>query len=698
MSICWKREGEDWKQSSCRSIDDLVRAVLDRSAAGYDTYFACGCFDAPGVRTAVRSAGARSLWLDLDAGSGKPYATAGDAAQALAKFCQATGLPLPTVVCSGGGVHAYWTFERVLLPAEWQSASERLHAAVVAHGLHADPSRTRDIASVLRPVGTVNFKNGGRRPVFGGAFRSAVSIDFILARLPSIPLSPQRERTHSRLNEEFLAYAKNPVFGESVAAECRWLRTVGSEKKGNVSEPVWYAMLGLVGWLDDAEETAEAWSNGHPSYSQEETIAKMEQARARQSGPTTCQKFKDVWPDGCKGCPHQISTPLQLGRHGPADDVQGRMGAPTIAPGNPEVVRPPDLDGLNLPPLTFPYSWRQGDNALMRATKSDAGDTVLKILYPFPIYIGAIRRGEIGNQSFTTIRHWAPHDGWHESVIPSGDLTSDGAFRVLGNAHIQIDPLEQKNFTLFLSRSIEIYRKTHRAELHHETFGWKDDDSFLIGDRLYRGGETLSAGISEELAKYAPKLKPSGSLPAWSDAAQPLFRPGYEHQGMAVLASFASVLMRYAPYQGMFYSIVNEMSGRGKTFGLTAAGSVWGQAKALEISHRDEKVSTGDTIKSQYRQIALMKSLPVLVDELRDMEAEKAARLRTQHHGRCRQPRADQGRQDARPADDLVDGADLDQQQEPDRRDHSEQRPGGGLADLRGERDAAGRRRHCGWG
>lgn len=289
----------------------------------------------------------------------------------------------------------------------------------------------------------------------------------------------------------------------------------------------------------------------------------------------------------------------------------------------PAVLQHIDNPGERLPSLTFPYSWRQGDRALIKAVKDAEGETTMMVLYPYPIYISAIRKGEIGGGSFTTLKHFAPHDGWQDAVIPSGDLTADGAFRALGNNHISVEPHVQKLFTAWLAKQIGEYRAHHKAELHHETFGWKDDDSFLIGDTLYRGPQELTAGISDELKRYVPKLKATGDLTAWSAAAQTLFRPGYEYQAMAVLASFGAALMRYAPYPGMIYSIVHESTGQGKTFALEAGGSVWGQPKALEMSHRDEKVSTGDTIKSQFRQLALMKSLPILVDELRDTEAEK---------------------------------------------------------------------------
>jgi hypothetical protein len=71
------------------------------------------------------------------------------------------------VVESGHGMHVYWPFKEAISPAKWQRYAEGLKAACVVHGLKADPARTADCASVLRPPGTHNHKDDrprGRSP------------------------------------------------------------------------------------------------------------------------------------------------------------------------------------------------------------------------------------------------------------------------------------------------------------------------------------------------------------------------------------------------------------------------------------------------------------------------------------------------------------------------------------------------------
>jgi hypothetical protein len=113
-------------------------------------------------RTKRNAFGARAFWLDLDVGEDKPYATINDAIKALAEFCRTLKLPTPIIVFSGSGLHVYWPLRETLERQVWERYANGLKALCERHGLHADPSRTADISSVLRTPGTYNRK---RQPV-----------------------------------------------------------------------------------------------------------------------------------------------------------------------------------------------------------------------------------------------------------------------------------------------------------------------------------------------------------------------------------------------------------------------------------------------------------------------------------------------------------------------------------------------------
>ena len=172
--IGWKRNSHN---TAHRTIDSLIKWCQSENVAGNDAYFAMASFNGETndkgkpSREADRAVLVKSFWLDIDVGEGKAekdagYATKKDALAALRRFIAETGLAQPTIaVSSGGGLHIYWVLTEPVTPDKWKPVATALKAACARHGFLADPSRTSDIASVLRPVGTHNHKTGTPRPV-----------------------------------------------------------------------------------------------------------------------------------------------------------------------------------------------------------------------------------------------------------------------------------------------------------------------------------------------------------------------------------------------------------------------------------------------------------------------------------------------------------------------------------------------------
>ncbi len=151
---------------------------------GVDVYFALARFDTPDSRTADNAIGASEFHLDIDCGSDKAakgagYKTKKEASSALTEFCNKAGLLPPThIVDSGNGLHVYWALDRELPKDEWQRMARKLKELTTRHGLLADPTRTADIASVLRMPGTMNWKDPSNpKPVRLMLSRGVMSAD-----------------------------------------------------------------------------------------------------------------------------------------------------------------------------------------------------------------------------------------------------------------------------------------------------------------------------------------------------------------------------------------------------------------------------------------------------------------------------------------------------------------------------------------
>jgi hypothetical protein len=119
--VAWIKTSHGRKYNRFAStIEELWTVIKEADGAGHTAYHACASFkeakhDPRGTPQSQRwfgrkkrnSSGGKSLWMDVDAGPGKPYPDWRSAAQAVATFCKATGLPAPLFVRSGNGIHVY---------------------------------------------------------------------------------------------------------------------------------------------------------------------------------------------------------------------------------------------------------------------------------------------------------------------------------------------------------------------------------------------------------------------------------------------------------------------------------------------------------------------------------------------------------------------------------------------------------------
>lgn len=160
-----RKNGRGFEHFVVSGLDAAIEKIDELKQHERDVYFAPASFNEGGGRTGENSLGARCFWLDVDCGvekaaKGDGYATKTDAWEPLKKFCTDTGLPQPNgVVESGNGLHLYWLVSEFVNRSLWLDIAAKLKKLLKQHGFLADPSRTADIASLLRVPGTLNYKN-----------------------------------------------------------------------------------------------------------------------------------------------------------------------------------------------------------------------------------------------------------------------------------------------------------------------------------------------------------------------------------------------------------------------------------------------------------------------------------------------------------------------------------------------------------
>jgi hypothetical protein len=307
------------------TLDDAITQAATISEAGLNAYFACAKFLTPDNRKARNTTGAKVFWFDIDCGEdkaieGKGYATQNDGVQALGEFLKLLGLApdAPWTVDSGHGIHAYLQLDVELGTEEWQLTAGKLKQLAANKKFLADPSRTADIASVLRVPGTFNYKNPADPKVV--VLKHAgyeicytelkAALDRELESASQIVVPQQRTSTVPMLAP--------PSYPESsfdlIRQRCPTLNRLAeyAEAGNQLSEPTWRNMLGLVKHTTEGEALGHELSRHDPRYDYTETQSKMDRWTA---GPTLCASFRTEPLHDCSGCTNLCKSPISLGHH-----------------------------------------------------------------------------------------------------------------------------------------------------------------------------------------------------------------------------------------------------------------------------------------------------------------------------------------------------------------------------------------------
>ena len=248
----------------------------------------------------------RCLRLDIDYGPGHSragYETYDEARQALKDFLGKTGLPIPMIVESGGGMHVHWPMKEAISTTKWQRYADGLKAACLEHGLRADHSLTSNPVVILRPPGTFNRKLSQPRAVkFNPECLTFGPYDWpdellgyaanTLVRLRAKPTMPPRPAYLDDFSTPAGAFPDHYALVDAnrLADNCGQygrFRTTG-----RLPEPVWTRLIAGLPFVEDGERVAHEWSKTDPRYKRDETQGKYDRAK-KLTGPPLCQGFKD---------------------------------------------------------------------------------------------------------------------------------------------------------------------------------------------------------------------------------------------------------------------------------------------------------------------------------------------------------------------------------------------------------------------
>jgi hypothetical protein len=607
-------------------------AALDTNKS--EVWVAVATFRDNVTRKAVNAVAARAHHVDLDCGKGKPYADQPEALRALKRFCKAAGLPLPMVVNSGNGIHCWWTHDEDVGAIAWKRMADKLKACCRAYGLEQDPSRTGDIASLMRLPGTHNRKDPKNPKLvtvvapgsdtspedFEAALDAALAAAGVQVEGDGLELPEGGPaRSLAGANDDLkagLEYTKIPSSAYRIAEKCGVVSDF-AESKGQCDQPTWYHVLQLLQHTVEAPDICHEWSSGDPRYSEAETDRVL--ARLAKVGPTTCAKLNDITNGrNCLLCDKrgQITSPIQLGQ------VEGVEVAPTM------VTEAGEEKELELP---HGYKWGVYEAGKAPAichvvvgVDEETGEKVSKWEPITETLFFATQRLKMADGEWATEFEMRLRDGgFRRFTVTTGQIGEGGKALAgtLGKLEIMALPGQKTKMENYLGRWVDHMRETADEVQIRDHFGWVGERQFLLGDQLVTPEGIrqvpLKGGARQLKDAYACK----GELDEWKRIVDTAYNyEGQEAYQYLVLLGFAAPLFAmFGQYGGITVHAYSQDSGVGKTTAQRAALSAWGDYAALQMTAKQT------TINAMWSRVGIAANLPIMLDELTNQECEQAA-------------------------------------------------------------------------
>lgn len=594
------------------NLDAVLQAAHNLDTEGFDAYFALGTFIEAGSRSASNIQQLRSLFLDLDCGATKDYEDQKSAINALQIFCKQLSLPRPTVVNSGRGIHAYWPLTVPASREEWSAVAERLKSACRKHGLKADPVVTADAARVLRIPGTRNHKNSPPSPVLLlGTISPAVDLDAFAKLLgaetetdifnaPSKYVPSEPDSLMQALSGSVINRFKNIMVKTLAGAGCAQLGNIVKNQRG-ISEPLWRAGLSIAKFCTDGEKSIHRLSEKHEGYTPEST----EEKAALIRGPYLCERFNEYNTGVCTDCSHwgKIKSPISLGR-----EVLEATGDDNIVLQKPLNVVNSVVIQYVIPKYPQPY-FRGKGGGVFKHEKDEDGEPKDKIVYFNDLYV--VRRlKDADSGEALVMRLHLPKDGVREFTVPLTAVGTKDEFRkclaMQGVAVLNVSELME-----YTMKWVTELQYASEAEESQRQFGWIDDSGtcFAAGNMLiYKDRVEVNAPSSATVGLF-PYFQPKGTLDGWKKTMEFYNRPGMEAHQFMVGLQFGAQLMEFQPINAAAFHMYSKESGLGKTTGMLAGASVWGNPDLLMLQERD-------TFNSKMNRAEAYKNFAVYMDEM----------------------------------------------------------------------------------
>jgi hypothetical protein len=603
------KAGNKPRQTFHETLDECEQAIAGLMEDEYNAYFACSKYETNKSRTQPNAKYIKAFWLDIDCGEGKDYPSQGEGLAALKNFCKATGLPKPTVVNSGRGLHIYWRLSRTITAEEWKPVAERIKYLCEEYDFHVDPSRTADLASILRVPETLNFKDDPPKPVSIICLSDEIEYETVKSQLGVLVAPPEFNVPRQELNELTKALANNEekwfkiIIKKTIKGEgCAQIHKIATEQE-TVNYELWRAGLSVAWACEDRDTAIHKISERHQEYDFQETIRKAMDT----GGPQKCVTFEKWNPSGCEGCPHKgkIVGPIALGRK--IVKARAEDNFVEVEAKSPEV----PVTKIAIPEYPFPYFRGKQGGVYIEIADNDP-----ILVYQHDLYVvKRMRDPQKGEVAW--IRLHLPKDGIKEFALPITEvMTKEKLREKLGFYGVAALQKQMDAIMVYIIKFVNELQYKTDVEVMRMQYGWADKNSkFIIGDQEITAEGTKYSPPSSMTSALSEYMQPVGTLDEWKKIANVYNRPGMEPHAFGFFTAFGSPLLTHLNLKGAVINLVNNVSGTGKTTVAKVMHSVYGHPE-------EQMLIAKDTINVKLHRMGVMGNLPISCDEVTNLEAD----------------------------------------------------------------------------
>ncbi len=615
---------EETVQEFHTSLEEALRCAEEASLNGLNAYFALATFENSKSRKVANVKHLKSVYIDIDCGldkfnEGKGYKDQSTGVLALRDFCKQTGLPRPTIVNSGRGVHAYWPLTEAVSCEQWVEVTTKLKALCKQQGLLADPKITGNAAGILRVPDTYNYKDDPPKLVHVmGELGVPISLEDFDAKLGDVDVPVARAFTPGSTDGVTSALAgsyknsfKTILIKTAEGKGCQQIAHI-VKNRATIGYDLWLAGLSVAKFCEDAEKAIHKISQGHPNYDPDITMRRA----ASIKGPHRCVTFEEINPGGCDDCQFKgkFGSPIVLGR-----EVQEASEEDNIVQDRPEVAQDIPLQTYVIPQLPTPYFRGKGGGVFKRA-KDKQGDPIDVPVYHNDLYVTRRLNDQDAGEAIVMRLH-LPKDGVREFTVPLVNLLSKDEFRK-SVAPKGVAVLDMGELMVYTNTWVNRLQASAAADIAHRQFGWSDDRhlSFIVGEKEILADRVEINPPSKATAGLFPAFRSKGTMDGWRTIANFYNRPNMELHQYVIGLSFGSPLMAFTTANASLFHIHSKDSGLGKTTAMKAGASIWGNPDLIMMRE-------GDTANTKMNRCEVLKNIFAPMDELTNMLPKDASDL-----------------------------------------------------------------------